>query len=184
MTWLEYVFLVPAIVLFVYAAVSDFTSWRIPNWVILALVALYAVGMAVKTVVAPTSVLSLLTAHHAAEGFFDFNAVWSDLAAAGLLFGLGVIFWLVRMFGAGDAKLFLPIGLYVGWIGLLPFSIFLVFAGALLAVLLRFPMPLPLQFYYFFMRLDEIRKTKKIPYGVVMVIATLGTIGLRLWRGV
>lgn len=184
MTWLEYVFLVPALLLFGYAAVSDFATWRIPNWVILALIAVYAVGMAVKTVLAPTNVLSLLESHHAAEGFFDVHAVWSDLGAAGLLFGLGVIFWLVRMFGAGDAKLFFPIGLYVGWIGLLPFAILLVAAGALSAIVLKFPMPLPLQFSFFFMRLDEIRKTQKIPYGVVMTIATFGTIALRLWRGI
>ena len=128
--------------------------------------------------------LSLLEAHHAAEGFFDVHAIWSDLGAAGLLFVLGVIFWLVRMFGAGDAKLFFPIGLYIGWIGLLPFSVLLVAAGALSAILLKLPMPLPLQFSFFFMRLDEIRKTKKIPYGVVMVIAAVGTIALRLWRGI
>ena len=134
MTWLEYVFLVPAILLFGYAAVSDFKSWRIPNWTILALIAVYAVGTAVKTVVAPTNVLSLLEAHHAAEGFFDVHAIWSDLGAAGLLFVLGVIFWLVRMFGAGDAKLFFPIGLYIGWIGLLPFSVLLVVAGGLCAI--------------------------------------------------
>ena len=184
MKGLEYLFLVPAVILFAYAAVSDFATWRIPNWTVLALVALYTVGLAAKTIFAPTSVLSLLTTPDAAAGFFDIHAVWSDLAAAFMLFALGVVFWLFRMFGAGDAKLFFPIGLYIGWIGLLPFAVLLVAAGALAAIVLKMPLPLPLQFSFFFMRLDEIRKTKKIPYGVVMVMATVGTIALRLWRGV
>lgn len=33
-----------------------------------------------------------------------------------------VALWAFRLFGAGDAKLFLPIGLFVGWHGMLPFS--------------------------------------------------------------
>ena len=101
-----------------------------------------------------------------------------------MLFVLGVVFWLFRMFGAGDAKLFFPIGLFIGWIGLLPFAVLLVASGSLAAIVLKMPLPLPLQFSFFFMRLDEIRQTQKIPYGVVMVIATLGTMGLRLWRGI
>ncbi|TAZ75726.1 hypothetical protein ELH70_02845 [Rhizobium ruizarguesonis] len=29
----------------------------------------------------------------------------------------------IGLFGAGDAKLFLPIGLFIGWSGMLPFAI-------------------------------------------------------------
>jgi prepilin peptidase CpaA len=41
----------------------------------------------------------------------------------GLLFALGIGLWTFGLFGAGDAKLFLSIGLFSGCNGMLPFAI-------------------------------------------------------------
>jgi len=91
---------------------------------------------------------------------------------------LGVALWAFRLFGAGDAKLFLPIGLFVGWHGMLPFAVFLLIGGILTMLALRLPMPLAFAHYAVIMRIEEIRTTRKIPYGVIMVFATLVTMAL------
>jgi prepilin peptidase CpaA len=155
------------------AAVTDFRSWKIPNRIILSLVALY---------IARTLGVAALDADFRAN-LFGFENVSGDLAAAFLLFVMGVVLWMFKLFGAGDAKLFFPIGLFIGWIGLMPFSLFLLFFGVVAMIVLKAPLPVPLQMTYFFTRLDEIRATRKVPYGVVMAAAALVTMYLRLRSG-
>lgn len=153
---------------FLYAAWSDFQRWRIPNGAVLALIAVYALGAAVK----------LLAVEDVGAALFSLSGVGGDVGAGLLLFTLGVVLWAFRLFGAGDAKLFLPIGLFVGWHGMLPFAIFLLIGGILTMLALKVPMPLAIAHYAVVMRIEEIRVSHKIPYGVIMVFATLVTMAL------
>ncbi|WP_331372341.1 prepilin peptidase [Sinorhizobium chiapasense] len=163
------IFTVLSVLLFLYAAWSDFRSWKIPNAAVLALVGLYAVNAAV----------ALMTTDDIGAALFSFTGIGGDVGAGLLLFALGFALWLFRLFGAGDAKLFLPIGLFVGWNGMLPFAVFLLIGGIFTMLALKLPMPLQLAHLSFFMRVEEIRATRKIPYGVIMVFATIAALTLR-----
>lgn len=154
---------------FLYAAWSDFQRWRIPNGAVLALVAIYGLGAAAR----------LLSTEDFGAELFSLDGVGGDVGAGLLFFALGVGLWAFRLFGAGDAKLFLPIGLFVGWHAMLPFAFFLLLGGVLTMLALRLPMPLAFAHYAVIMRIEEIRVTRKIPYGVIMVFAALVTMALR-----
>lgn len=158
-----------SVFLFLYVAWSDFRLWKIPNGIVLALIALYALGAALR----------LMTAADFGAALFSLAGIGGDLAAGLLLFVLGFALWSFRLFGAGDAKLFLPIGLFIGWQGMLPFAVFLLIGGIATLLALRLPMPLQFAHYAVFMRLQEIRATRKIPYGVIMVAAALAVMALR-----
>ncbi|PKA43793.1 pilus assembly protein CpaA [Rhizobium sullae] len=160
-TWLS-------VLLFLYAGWTDFRTWRIPNTLVLALVTLYALR----------AVAVILGSEDVGATLFAPTGIGGDVGAGLLMFALGVVLWAFRMFGAGDAKLFLPIGLFVGWHGMLPFSIFLLVLGVATMLTLRLPVPLPFRHLAFFMRIEEIRASRKVPYGVVMVFAALLTLAL------
>jgi prepilin peptidase CpaA len=150
-----------AILLFCWAAVSDFRSWKIPNWIVGLLCLLYIVNVGIVEVFGLQPKI------------WDLSTLPGDFAAFGLLLAIGFLFWRLRMFGAGDAKLLAAIGIFVGWSGLLAFSILLLFSAVIVWVLVRLPMPQALHMSKIIVRLDEIRRTRKIPYGVVMVPAAL-----------
>ncbi len=158
-----------SVLLFLYAAWSDFRSWKIPNGAILALLALYGLR----------TLAGLLTTGDIGAALFSSTGFGGDAAAGLLLFVLGVALWSFGLFGAGDAKLFLPIGLFIGWHGMLPFAVFLLIGGILALLALRLPMPMQLAHLSLFMRIEEIRTTRKVPYGVVMVIAALSVLAVR-----
>lgn len=158
-----------SVLLFIYAAWSDFRSWRIPNGSILALLALYCLRASA----------GLLLTDDVGAALFSSIGIGGDVGAGLLLFALGVALWAFGLFGAGDAKLFLPIGLFIGWHGMLPFAIFLLIGGVLALLALRLPMPLQLAHMSIIMRIEEIRATRKVPYGVIMVIAALAVLALR-----
>ncbi|MCA1491864.1 prepilin peptidase [Ensifer sp. NBAIM29] len=175
------IIIITSVLLLLYAAWSDFRLWKIPNGVVLALIAVYATGAALRLMM-PEQVggaVGLLMEEDLGATLFSSNGIGGDLAAGVLLFGLGFALWCFRLFGAGDAKLFLPIGLFVGWHGMLPFAIFLLIGGVLTMLALRLPMPLQFAHYSVVMRLEEIRTTRKIPYGVIMVAAALAVMALR-----
>ena len=157
-----------AVLLFLYAAWSDFRSWKIPNGAILALLALYCLS----------AVAGLLATGDVGAALFSSKGIGGDVGAGLLLFALGIGLWAFGLFGAGDAKLFLPIGLFIGWHGMLPFAVFLLIGGVLALLALRLPMPLQLAHISVFMRIEEIRATRKLPYGVIMVIAALSVLAL------
>ncbi|CAN7327105.1 prepilin peptidase [Pararhizobium sp. LjRoot238] len=158
-----------SVLLFLYAAWSDFRSWKIPNGAILALLALYCLR----------ALAGLLTTDDIGAALFSSIGIGGDAAAGLLLFALGVGLWTFGLFGAGDAKLFLPIGLFIGWHSMLPFAIFLLIGGVLALLALRLPMPLQLAHMSIFMRIEEIRTMRKVPYGVIMVFAALSVLALR-----
>ncbi|MEY9324331.1 prepilin peptidase [Sinorhizobium fredii] len=161
--------IVATVLLLLYAAWSDFRLWKIPNAIVLALIAVYALHAA----------LQLLTAEDVGAALFSSSGIAGDVGAGLLLFTLGFGLWSFKLFGAGDAKLFLPIGLFIGWHGMLPFAVFLLIGGMAALLILKLPMPLQLAHFSVVMRLEEIRTTRKIPYGVIMVAAALPVIALR-----
>jgi prepilin peptidase CpaA len=101
----------------------------------------------------------------------------ADLGAGGLLFAVGLLAWLLRMMGAGDAKLYLPLGLAVGWNGLAFYAVGLLVASLLMLVTFRlgrfFPAG-PLR-----ERMADLRARRMYPYGVPMSLAAIGAMVLR-----
>jgi prepilin peptidase CpaA len=160
-----------------YAAWSDFRFWKIPNGLVLALIAVYTLGVALRLMMPEQAGGAL--AEDIGATLFSSAGIAGDLAAGIVLFALGFALWCFKLFGAGDAKLFLPIGLFIGWHGMLPFAIFLLIGGILTLLALRLPMPLQFAHFSVVMRLQEIRSTRKIPYGVIMVAAALAVMALR-----
>lgn len=144
------------LVLLGWIAWRDFQTLLIRNRAILALTLLYVLLLALRG-----------------------GAGWSgDLAAGLLLFLVGLAAWLARMMGAGDAKLYLPLGLLMGFDGLLSFAVLFViltFAIALLLPVARRSTtqtpPWP--------RLREIEAAGKVPYAVPMILASVPAIVMR-----
>ncbi|MBB4194397.1 prepilin peptidase CpaA [Rhizobium aethiopicum] len=157
-----------SVLLFLCAAWTDFRTWKIPNTLVLALVTLYALR----------AVAVMLGSEDVGAALFASSGIGGDLGAGLLMFMLGVALWAFRLFGAGDAKLFLPIGLFIGWHGMMSFAVLLLVLGIVTLLVLRLPVPLPVAHLAFFMRIEEIRASRKIPYGVIMVFATLLTLAL------
>lgn len=142
---------------FLYAAFTDFRSWKIHNQTVLALILLFAVYAACRPYVA--------------IGWFPAVDLLSALGAGVLLFATGFLLWQFKLLGAGDAKLMFPIGLFMGWHDLMTYALFLIGFALLAMLLLRVPLPYGLSRTWPGMRLNEIRQTGKVPYGVVMVAA-------------
>ena len=146
------------IAIYAYIAFEDFTLLKIGN----------------------NAVLVLLTIGFAAKIGAGFPTFWSDLATAGLLFGLTFPFWLGRLLGAGDVKLLTVTGFIVGFDGafelsvlMLGFSLLLIFAISYGRYLLFLPTT-------FNRRLGEILVDGKVPYGVPIAFATISMLGGRL----
>ena len=161
-----------SVLLFLYAAWTDFRTWKIPNTIVLALVTLYALR----------AMVVIFSSEDVGAALFASSGIGGDVGAGLLMFMLGVVLWAFRLFGAGDAKLFLPIGLFIGWHGMLPFSFLLLVLGVVTLLVLRLPVPLRVAHLAFFMRIGEIRASRKIPYGVLMVFAALLTLALPIIR--
>ncbi len=149
--------LIAACLGFLYAAFTDFRSWKIHNQTVLALIFLYAVYAACSP--------------HVSIVWFPKVEFLSALGAGALLFATGFLLWQFKLLGAGDAKLMLPVGLFLGWSNLMTYALFLIGFALLIMLLLRVPLPYGLSRTWPGMRLNEIRRTGKIPYGVVMVAA-------------
>lgn len=171
------IIMIASVFLFLYAAWSDFRFWKIPNGIVLALIAVYAFGTVLRFMIPDQSGGAL--ADDFGATLFSSTGIAGDLVAGIVLFILGFALWSFGLFGAGDAKLFLPIGLFIGWQGMLPFAIFLLIGGIIALLALKLPMPLQFAHFAVVMRLQEIRTTRKIPYGVIMVGAALAVMALR-----
>ena len=104
--------LLPA--LMIVAALSDVTSFRIPNW-LTALIAALFFPMALIT------------------GMPLVEFMW-HLAAGAILFFVGYALFAFRVFGGGDAKLMAAAGLWFGTAQTLPFLTMTAFAGGILAL--------------------------------------------------
>lgn len=134
-------------------AVIDFWTLRIRNLHVLGMI-----GLAV-------AVLALRSR----------DVLVPDLAAGVLLFALGFVFWLLGMMGAGDAKLYLPLGVLIGWSGLAVFALLLLPVSLLVLILIRtggrwLPAGRVAA------RVADLSRSRRIPYGVPMALAAMGAI--------
>ena len=148
-----------AYILFAYVAWEDFRRWKVENRIVLLLLALFIIHTA--------------SAELAGGAISEIVNVTDSLLAALLLFTIGFVAWLIKIMGAGDAKLLFPVGLFVGWHQLFDFAIGLLFASIIVFLLIKLPLPLGLSMTRIGMRIDEIRSTRKVPYAVVIVLPLL-----------
>jgi len=111
MTFLQAIFPLGALYLAVFAAVSDVHSMRIPNWVSLALIALFIVSLPFGTV----------------------NGIWGHVIVFGIASVVLGILYVTGMAGGGDIKLLAALSLWVGPEGIVPFLLVMSVAGGLMA---------------------------------------------------
>ncbi|MFY0666074.1 MAG: prepilin peptidase [Natronospirillum sp.] len=138
------------IILLIAIAAHDGRHFRIRNSSVLICLALYGIVQL-------------------ATGFPD---LIGDFIAGGLLFGIGFLFWLLRGLGAGDVKLMLPLGLHIGYFGLIPFGTFLTAVSILLFAAIHLvsrTAPNSRAGGWFM----DMRKNGRVPYGIVLTFAAL-----------
>jgi prepilin peptidase CpaA len=147
------VFVLPA--LLAAAAGWDLTSYTIPNFISLALIAAFAVFAFCVGMTPATIGLHLL--------------------AGGLALAVGFTLFALGYVGGGDAKLFGAIVLWLGFRNLLDFAFLVsVFGGALSLVMLglrRWPLPTALMGQSWLVRLHDSRSG--IPYGIALAAGAL-----------
>jgi prepilin peptidase CpaA len=154
--------LIVALFFFLHAAWVDFQTWKIPNRTVLFLIGWFVIYAAV------------VLASGQAQRFELFLP--GSLAAGGLLLVTGFALWKLRLFGAGDAKLMFPVGLFLGWANLLPYAIWLAAFAVFALLALKLPLPAGASMTTVGMRIDEIRRSGKVPYAVIMVASLIATI--------
>lgn len=136
--------------LLILAAGWDITSYTIPNFLQIALVASFA-AFVLATGMAPSSI-----ATHLLSGFVG-------LAIGFTLFALGLI-------GGGDAKLFACVTLWLGFSNLPEYALLSSILGGVLTVVLlgarRLPLPQALNGQSWLLKLHEAEGA--IPYGVAL----------------
>jgi prepilin peptidase CpaA len=143
-------------VLVILAALKDITSFTIPNWISLSLIAAF-----------PLAAL----------------ATGLPLAQAGAQAGVGVAALVIGMamfaagwIGGGDAKLFAAAALWLGWPAAITYAFMTCVAGGALAVLLLGLRSTPLRPFLasgpgWFARLAE--PGQSVPYGVAIAVGGL-----------
>ena len=146
-----------------FSAASDFLSYRIPNYVSLALVAGFAI-------MAPAAGMSLDTALiHLAVG------------AIVLLIGFGL--FAGNFIGGGDAKLLASTSLWLGWPLVGTFLIYMALFGGLLAVALvsirNMQLPAGLMKHDFIARLHA--DGESAPYGIAIAASALLVYPASFW---
>jgi Flp pilus assembly protein protease CpaA len=92
---------------------------------------------------------------------FGTSGLVSGLAAGGVLSVLGLWFWHRGFIGGGDAKLFLPVGVFVGWSGLTGFALLLLPASLVVLGVLRLVRGTPVT---------------AVPYALPVAIAATGAV--------
>ncbi|MDX5412364.1 MAG: prepilin peptidase [Rhodobacterales bacterium] len=117
-----------------------------------------------------TGMVALLVLMRAVQG----ANVTPDLLAGVLLFVLGFVMWMLGAMGAGDVKLYFPLGVLVGWALLPIYVVFLLLASILMLVAVWVGRRFPREEGGLRARLTEIARARTVPYAVPMVIgATL-----------
>ncbi len=136
-------------------AVGDVMNRRIPNAAVLAVVALFA--------------LWALADRGASLG--------AGLAAAAIGFGVGFVFYLMRIMGAGDVKLFAAVALFTGLSYLHLFALATVLAGGVMAVFTLAARPR--RALVMFTLKGRGDYGRGIPYGVAIAVGGL----IAVWGG-
>ncbi|MFN3463913.1 MAG: prepilin peptidase [Terricaulis sp.] len=139
--------------LVVFAACSDIARLIIPNWVSIALAAIFPVAALIAGAPLMTIGLHLL---------FGFGV----LAVGFVLFQLNII-------GGGDAKLLAAVSIWTGMTAFMPFIFWTAIAGGLMALaLLTARQLLPVGSYPSFVD-HLLKKQNGIPYGVAIMVGAL-----------
>ena len=113
--WIQFIAAAATMILLVMAAVSDLTRYRIPNTIVYAIVAAFAVG-----------------------AIFNFAwpaIVWPVLAGVAM-FLLGAGLFALGLFGGGDVKLIAAMALWTGFADLPRFLLIMGAAGGLIGLIL------------------------------------------------
>ncbi|WP_435256683.1 prepilin peptidase [Thioclava sp. FR2] len=94
----------------------------------------------------------------------------TDAAIGLLFFGCGFLFWVIGAMGAGDAKLYLPLGIALGPIAVMPYLLALCLFSLLFLIAVklaaRHQPTNPV-----FARLSQLGREKGLPYAVPMALA-------------
>jgi prepilin peptidase CpaA len=137
------------------AAASDVAHLKIPN--------------------AVTAALALLFFPAALAGSISVSAIAVHLAAGLGALVLGFLFFTRNWVGAGDAKLFAALALWMGWPGTVEFALITALMGGALTLALLFARK-AVGFVPSARLLNAIeRRTKHIPYGVALAGGALVT---------
>ena len=99
------------------AAISDFFTMKIPNWL----------NLLIAGLMLPMALIA---------GMPGDQFVWS-LAAGALMLVAGFGLFATNAIGGGDAKLFAAAALWIGWNQLLPFALYTALAGGALAIAMK-----------------------------------------------
>ena len=136
-----------------YAAYSDLTSYEIPNWISLVIVADFVV-----------------TAGFGTPGFA--TIAW-HLGVGAAMLAAGFALFAAGVFGGGDAKLFAASSVWFGLAGLLKFAVYVALVGGLLALaILCLRRLAPPASWAGWNRLRRLRsRDQGIPYGVAIAAA-------------
>ncbi|CAN7193537.1 prepilin peptidase [Phenylobacterium sp. LjRoot219] len=147
----------PALVIL--GGVRDLISYRIPNWISLALLAAFI----------PAALIGL------AAGV-PLSALGLNLAVGAAALVAGVVMWSLRWIGGGDAKLFAAAALWIGWPAAGTYLAVTGLVGGVFALLLLRLRAASLRSFVlsgpaWFTRLAE--PGESVPYGVAIAIGAL-----------
>lgn len=126
-----------------------------------------------------TVVLTLLALYLPVAGLMGFRDWQGDLIAGGVLFAVGFVMWMLRALGGGDAKLMLPLGMHLGFDGLLPFAVLLMAGSFLLYLGIVMSRALGAE------RgiggwMAGMKETGRVPYGVLLALASVPVLILKV----
>ncbi len=149
--------------LLIIAAVNDLMTFRIPNWISLALLGLFLV-------VAPLAGLGwMIIASHLALGF--------------VLLLAGMAMFAMNLLGGGDAKLLAAVGLWMGLPAMPAYLAWAAIAGGLLALTIlmfrRAPLAAAVAETPWIARLHD--KEAGIPYGIALAAGALIALPQTAW---
>ena len=141
--------------LMVYAAYSDLTSYTLPNFISLILVAGFALIM---VILQP-----------------PLSAVGWHIGIGAILFVVGFILFATGLFGGGDVKVIAALGLWLGPMNVLSFlTLMTIFGGVLAVALLVFrKIKIPQHWLENSAIAGLHSKEEGIPYGVAIALAAL-----------
>lgn len=141
--------------LMAFTAFYDLFSMRIPNWISIALIVIFAVVCVITQL--------------------ELSAIGMHLAAAAIVFAVGFALFALRFIGGGDAKVASAIALWMGMSHLVEFIFYSsVFGGILTLVILAFRRFVPnylLPNWPWLLDLHD--KKKGAPYGIALAIGAM-----------
>lgn len=133
-----------------FIAWQDFLTLKIRNPYVLIMIGLYVVYALVR-----------------------WEPIQEDLIAGAVLFIMAFIFWLFGLVGAGDAKLYFPVGLFLSITGLVPYLVLLLVFSVVVLIVVRFGARMATGATLVGARLIELKEEGRIPYSVPMALATI-----------